>query len=118
MHVNIYTEDGLADDISTSLSTTTPYTSTAMSVSLPPSLFQQINITNTNSTGLVFTFYEKSTLFPVGGNALSNSLPRTVTKVGTNIIAASVGRDVVFENLQDPVTIVLQLKGQDNVHKN
>ena len=89
-----------------------------MSVSLPPSLFQKINDTDTNSTGLVFTLYEKSTLFPVGRKAMSTGLAHTTTtQVGTNIIVATVGRDVVFEDLQDPVTIILQLEGKNNVHK-
>ena len=99
-------------------STVTPNTGMVMSVSLPPSLFQQINDTDTNSTGLVFTLYKKSTLFPVGRKAMSTGLAHaTTTKVGTNIIAASVGRDIPFENLQDPVTIILQLENQNNVRK-
>ena len=102
-----------ADDIQTSSSIMTPYAG-IMSVSLPPSLFKQINDTDTNSTGLVFTVYQKSTLFPVGRKASSSN--KAKTKIGTNIIAASVGRDVAFENLQDPVTIILQLESKNNVH--
>ena len=40
-----------------------------------------------------------------------------MTVVGTDIIAASVWRGVEFENLQDPVTIILQLESQINVKK-
>ena len=89
-----------------------------MSISLPPSIFKQLSDTEANSTtGLVFAVYRKSTLFPVGRNALSDSLVDTTTEVSTNIIAASVGRDVEFENLQDPVTITLQLESLNNVQK-
>ena len=42
------------------------------SIDLPPSLFEQIQdatsleLTQSITAGVVFTFYEKSTLFPVG----------------------------------------------------
>ena len=89
-----------------------------MSISLPPSIFKRLSDAEANSTtGLVFTVYRKSTLFPVGRNALSDSLVDTTTKVGTNIIAASVGRGVEFDNLQDAVTITLQLESLNNVQK-
>ena len=56
-----------------------------------------------------------------GGRASSNSSASMaideVTVVGTDIIAASVWRGVEFENLQDPVTIILLLKSQINVQK-
>ena len=56
-----------------------------------------------------------------GGRASSNSSASMatdeVTVVGTDIIAANVGRGVEFENLQDPVTIILLLKSQINVQK-
>ena len=93
-----------------------------MSISLPPSLFKQISETDTNGTGLVFTVYRKSTLFPVGrGRTLSNGSASMaageMTEVGTDIIATNVGRSVEFESLQDPVTIILQLENQINVQK-
>ena len=77
----------------------------------------QISEADANSTGLVFTVYRRSTLFPVGRKASSNSMAGTTTEVGTNIIAASVGRDAGFEKLRDPVMIVLQLESQNNVQK-
>lgn len=98
-------------DIQTSSSPVIPY----YGISLPPSLFKRINDTDTNSTGLVFTVYKKSTLFPVGRNTFSSNMEDTITQVGTDIIAANVGRDIAFENLQDPVTIILQLENQNNV---
>lgn len=93
-----------------------------MSISLPPSLFKRISERDTNSTGLVFTVYRKSTLFPVsGGRASSNSSASMAagetTEVGTDIIAANVGRGAEFESLQDPVTIILRLESQINVQK-
>ena len=103
------------DDIQTSSPVTPYYAGIPMSISLPPSLFKQINDTDTNSTGLVFIVYRKSTLFPVGRNTSSSNMANTITQVGTNIIATNVGRDIVFENLQDPVTIMLQLRYKKNV---
>ena len=85
----------------------------ASSISLPPSLFRNICDNTTNSTGLVFTVYEKSSLFPVSRNNTKTTL--AVTQVGTRIIAANVGQDTVFDNLQDPVIITLQLESQDKV---
>ena len=90
-----------------------------MSISLPPSLFKQINEMDATSTGLVFTVYRRSTLFPVGRirKASSNSMADTIAEIDTNIIAASVGRDAEFENLQDPVVIILRLESQNNVQR-
>ena len=78
------------------------------SISLPGSIFQQVN-TTTNSTGLVFTLYRESTLFPVGRRTLSSS-NTAVTQVGSQIIAASIVQDTIFENLQDLVTVQLWLE--------
>ena len=91
-----------------------------ISISLPPSLFKRISETDTNGTGLVFTVYRKSTLFPVGGgrassNGSASMAAGEMTVVGTDIIAASVGRGIEFESLQDPVTIILLLESQINV---
>jgi hypothetical protein len=57
----------------------------------------------------------------VGERALSSSsasMAGEITEVGSDIIAANVGRDVEFENLQDPVTVILRLESQNNVQKN
>ena len=107
----------IAEDNQTSSSTVTSHAGKPSSISLPPSLFMQISETDANSTGLVFTVYRRSTLFPVGRKTSSNSMAGTITEVGTNIIAASVGRDAEFENLRDPVMIILRLESQNNVHK-
>jgi hypothetical protein len=53
------------------------------------------------------------------GERASSSSSAEMTIVGTDIIAANVGRDDAgFENLQDPVTIILRLESQNNVQKN
>ena len=47
-----------------------------------------------------------STLFPVGGEVMNRfSLQRMV---GSYILAATVGPGIDFQNLNEPVTIVLQ----------
>ena len=106
-----------SEEIQSTSSTVASNASIPMSVSLPPTLFKQISDTDPNSTGLVFTVYRKSTLFPVGREASSNSMADKMTEVGTNIIAASVGGVAELENLQDPITITLQLEGQNNVYR-
>ena len=97
---------------SPSLKSSSP--TTAPSISLSPSLFEQIN--DSNSRGMVFTVYELPTLFRVGKSATSNNTP-AVTQVGTPIIAAHVGleTELEFDELQDPVTVILQLEIQEMV---
>ena len=83
-------------------------------ISLPASLFKQIDgLTN---VGIFFAFYEMSTLFPVGGGFMNRfSLQRTV---GSYILAATVGPGIDFQNLDEPVTIVLRLQiAQGSVSK-
>ncbi len=66
-----------------------------------------------NVTGLVFTLYKTSTLFPVGDRA-GNGKNLSTTEVGTHIIAANInGQDV--EDLREPVTITLQLNIREGV---
>lgn len=86
-------------------------TSLGNSISLPSSLFQRVK-SNTNSIGIVFTLYEAATLFPVGESSRSSN-NQTMTQVGSQIIAASVGENIEFEDLEDPVTVVLQLENQE-----
>ena len=76
------------------------------SISLPGSLFQQLN---DNATGVVFTLYQASTLFPIGDSARSG-LDFTVTEVGTPIIAANVGQTAELNDLQENITVILQLQ--------
>ena len=61
-------------------------------------------------TGLVFTLYRTSALFPVNEQARNSSM----TEVGTHIIAANInGQDV--EGLVEPVIITLQLNIREGV---
>jgi hypothetical protein len=85
------------------------------SIHLPASVFQQIGSSmNSNMTGLVFTLYKASTLFPVGDRAGSGKNNSSMTEVGTHIIAANInGQDV--EDLKEPVTITLQLNIREGV---
>lgn len=38
-----------------------------------------------------------------------------MTQVGSQIIAASVGQNIEFEDLKDPVTVILQVENQERV---
>ena len=70
------------------------------SIALPPSLFAELR--NTTETGIGFTFYETSALFP-----LPDSSPSNLT-VGSHVIGAFVAGQSI-SNLSDPVTIFLRL---------
>ena len=74
-------------------------------ISLPASLFQQIN--DRLVVGLFFAHYDVPTLFPVTGGSDGSTLPRQ-TVVGSDIIAATVGPGLNFQNLDEPVTILLR----------
>ena len=85
---------------------------TSPTISLPRSVFERVN--DTNSTGLVFTLYEEPTLFPVRNNT-NNSV--TTTVVGSRIIAANVAErnTQIFEDLPEMVIILLPLEVGDEV---
>ena len=76
-------------------------------ISLPASLFEQIE--DRPNVGVFFALYEMPTLFPVGGESDRLMLP-VQTAVGSDIIAATVGPGINFQNLDEPVTIVLRLQ--------
>ena len=80
-------------------------------IHLPMSLFENIN--DHQNIGMFFTFYNMSTLFPVGERDTENSIPSHV-KVGSSIISATVGGDNwIFENLTEAVQISFRIR---NVH--
>lgn len=85
---------------------------TSPTISLPRSVFERVN--DTNSTGLVFTLYEEPTLFPVRNNTNSSV---TTTVVGSRIIAANVAErnTQTFEDLPEMVIILLPLEVGDEV---
>ena len=70
------------------------------SIALPPSLFAELR--NATETGIGFTFYETSALFPLPEDSPSN------LTVGSHVIGAFVAGQNV-SNLSDPVTIFLRL---------
>ena len=74
-------------------------------VSLPATLFEQID--DRDNIGIFFAWHEVSTLFPIGGNP--SSTPRKAS-VGSHILAATVGPGINFQNLDEPVTILLRLQ--------
>ena len=70
------------------------------SISLPPSLFAELE--NATEVGVGFTFYETPALFPLPEGSPSN------LTIGSSVIGALVGGQS-FSNLRDPVTIFLRL---------
>ena len=96
----------------------TPSQNAIPSISLPPAVFQRIN--NVTSTGLVFTLYDQSTLFPVGNTSeASKNTNVTMTVVGSQVIAASVAQDgPKVENLDDPVLVLLPVRISGEVSSN
>ena len=78
-------------------------------VGLPASIFEQIN--NRSNIGLFFAFYDSSSLFPISeetGSMTSDSLIKNV--VGSQVLAATVGSGINFQNLSDTITIVFRLQ--------
>lgn len=77
-------------------------------ISLPASLFQMI--TGRNNVSVFFALYDTPILFPVnGGNSISSD-GSVQTEVGSSVLAATVGPDINFLNLTEPVIIVLRLQ--------
>ena len=74
-------------------------------VSLPATLFEQID--DRDNIGIFFALHEASTLFPIGRNP--SSTPREAS-VGSYILATTVGPGINFQNLDEPVTILLRLQ--------
>ena len=74
-------------------------------VSLPATLFEQTD--DRDNIGIFFALHEASTLFPISGNL--SSTPRKAS-VGSHILAATVGPGINFQNLDEPVTILLRLQ--------
>ena len=70
------------------------------SISLPPSLFAELE--NATEVGVGFTFYETAALFPLPEGSPSN------LTIGSSVIGALVGGQS-FSDLRDPVTIFLRL---------
>ena len=77
-------------------------------IRLPASLFEMI--TDRDNVSVFFALYDTPVLFPVnGGNSISSD-GSVQTEVGSGILAATVGPDINFQNLAEPITIVLRLQ--------
>ena len=75
------------------------------SISIPSSLFAELELVNATKVGMGFTFYETATLFP-----LPEGSPSDLT-IGSPVIGALVAGQS-FSDLQDPVMIFLRLTSQ------
>ena len=76
-------------------------------VSLPASLFEMID--DRDNIGVFVALYDTPIFFPVGKkNAVSNSLTQRI--VGSQVLAATVDPSINFQDLDEPVTIVLRLQ--------
>lgn len=73
-------------------------------INLPASLFAIIN--DRPNVGVFFARYDTSVLFPV--NEGSNRTDPRRSEVITDVVAATVGPGIVFQNLEENVTIVLR----------
>ena len=78
-----------------------------VAIGLPASLFQRIN--DRLVVGLFFAHYGVPTLFPVARESNGSTLSRQ-TVVGSDIIAATVGPGLNFQNLVEPVVVLLRLQ--------
>ena len=74
-------------------------------VSLPATLFERID--DRDTIGVFVALYDTPILFPAGGESNSSSKRRIV---GSQILAATVGPGFNFQNLIEPVTILLRLQ--------
>ena len=76
---------------------------------LPSSLFDLILEMNSNEEiSVIFTIYEQSFLLPVMQQLAEEDMD---TVVGTPVLAASVANET-FDNLSEPVILLLQLNGR------
>ena len=81
-----------------------------MAGQLPPpaSLFGMI--TDRDNVSVFFALYDTPILFPVNGGNSTSSDGSVLTEVGSSVLAATVGPDINFQNLTDPIIIVLRLQ--------
>ena len=76
------------------------------SITLPPSLFDDVPV-DRPVIGIFFALYRNSALLPA--TRMMNNETFANTEVGSPIVAATVGPDIDFVNLNPPVTITLGL---------
>lgn len=76
-------------------------------IRLPASLFGMIS--DRDNVSVFFALYDTPILFPVnGGNSISDD-GSVRTEVGSSVLATTVGPDIIFQNLSEPIIIVLRL---------
>ena len=75
-------------------------------INLPASLFAIIN--DRPNVGVFFALYNTSILFPVNGGSNRDDSMRS--EVVTDVLAATVGPGIVFQNLEENVTVVLRVQ--------
>ena len=75
-------------------------------ISLPASLFELID--DHTNVGVFVALYKMSTLFPVDGGNSNAALKQTI--VGSHVLATTVGLGMNFQNLDEPITVVLKLQ--------
>ena len=76
-------------------------------IRLPPSLFQTIS--GSANLGVFFGRYERATLFPVG-RRMSESNNSRQMQVCSQVVAATVGRNMQLQNLEQPIIVTLRLQ--------
>ena len=84
-------------------------------ITLPPPLFKLVE--DKDNVSIFFVHYNTSTLFPVGSSNETSENSSTKAEVGSTILAATVGRDITFQNLQQEdanVTIFFRLDEPQN----
>ena len=81
-------------------------------ISLPGSLFELID--DNANTSVLFVQYDVPTLFPVDGGNNVNNIGMTQTKVGSQILAATVGIGLNFQNLEEHRNVVVVFRLQVN----
>ena len=74
-------------------------------IGLPASLFQEIN--DRPNIGVFFAFYESSSLFPVVARVTGSPIRNVVS---SQVLAATVGSGIRFQNLSEDVTVVFRLQ--------
>lgn len=81
------------------------------SIHLPSDLFQRLSSTENIATGLVFTIYINSSLFPIASDTPQNRLIRSL------VIGALVAGQDPVEDLIEPVLVNLTLSRDRDVRK-
>lgn len=80
-------------------------------ISLPSSLFKNIDSHAMPNISLFFGIYENATLFPIGGENGDSSAPRRI-QVCSRVLAATVGQNISIEHLKpdESVTVTFRLQ--------